>query len=264
MQVVITDKDSEVTSDPLTFSLDGEEKYVVSFNLQNLFPGNFNLVSGYSLTLGQLSVFDASSSPEESPKLEIKSESCTFYYDCEGEQPFEISLEIDKATYEQIERINSNYKYEVSWKKFFKPSVKYIYQKDSENCFIYYVERKKKVTFNSDEIVKATFSKEKNQTLNLTTLGDKENFFDVRSSGFEPIGFKNENLEEGEGEFLQIIPLGSQRIFNNDKDYTFSLLVEKEEEFPLDFFINNSNTSNGTTSSSNEIEEDDGLNNSLT
>jgi hypothetical protein len=263
MQVVITDKDSGVTSNALTFSLDGEEKnYVINFNLQNLFPGNFDLISGYSLTLGQLSVFSSSSSPGETPKLEIKSEPYIFYYDCEGEQPFEISLEIDKAVYEQIEQINSSYKYEVSWKKFFKPSVKYTYQKDSENRFIYYVERKKKIVFNSDEIVKATFAKEKNQTLNLITLGDKENFFDVGSSGFELIGLKNENFEEGE--FLQIIPLGSQRIFNNDKDYTFSLLVEKEEEFPLDFFIKNSNTGNGTASSSNEIKEDNGLNNPLT
>lgn len=261
MKVIITDKDSGETSEELTFSLNEEEKYVVNFNLQSLFPGNnFDLISGYSLTLEQLSVL--SSSPEEPPT--IKSEPCTFYYDCEGEQSFKFSLEIDKANFEQIETINSNYRYEVNWKKFFKPSVKYTYQEDSGNRFVYYVERKKKIVFNSDEIVEVTFAKEKSQTLNLMTLGNKENFFDVRSSGFELIGLKNENFEEGKEEFLQIIPLGSQRIVNNDKDYTFSLLVEKEEEFPLDFFINNSNIGNGTTSSSNEIEEDNGLNNPLT
>jgi hypothetical protein len=256
MQVFIVDADNENNKIERDFSFSPEAPETaeseIGFNLLNPFvvgessgegesseSENLSAAFGYSLTLKQLKV---SSSLPDGP-LQLTEKSCTFYYDCGNVESFPIFLKIDKKTYDNIEQVNSDYVYEVSWKKFVKSSVKYTYQD-----FIYYAERKKKIDFDL-----TTFAKEV-RTLDLTELANTENFFNA-GSDLEIIGFENKNLSGGA---FQVIPLGSSMFFDDkdEKNYTFSFLAEgKEEKFPLDFFINKSNIGNGITSPSGGEEE---------
>lgn len=284
MEIVIVDADNPERTATLNFSLveeevegeepggedpdgeeaDGEEvikSYKASFNLLDPFeegpkPENSPKVFWYSLTLKQLSI---SSSPGDSSSSTIKEgESCIFYYNCEDK---DISLKISESFYQEIEKIEQGREYQVLLKEFFKPWVKYTYQEEQDS-FAYYTEGKKKIIFDSA----ATFAKEM-QELDLETLGAEENFFKVESRDFDIVGFNNENLKEGE---LQIIPSGSSMFFDDNKNYTFSLLVEKKEDFPLDFFIKNNSVDNSGDNSNvippSETEGDgnSGLDNPLT
>lgn len=247
MKVVIVNADDKnIKTDLLSFSpLEGgigeeQEKHSVDFNLLN--PPFINPESsseqafGYTITLNQLSV---------SPTGLLVEKPCTFYYDCEKENDFSIFLQIDNDLYNQIiqiEQSSSPYEYEVSWRKITKPLVEYIYWKDQEK-FVYYDERKKEINFDR-EIIKKKFTKEGISVLNLKKLDDEENSFTVDLDSFEVIGFKNENLLN---DSIQIIPLNSKIIFNDTRKYVFSLLIEKKEDFPLDFFIKNIGVNNEGT-----------------
>ena len=225
MKVVIVNADNKnIRTDSLSFlPLEGgteeeQEKHSIDFNLLN--PPFINPESsseqafGYSITLNQLSV---------SPAGLLIEKPCTFYYDCEKENDFSISLQIDNDLYNQIIQIEQNslpYEYEISWRKITKPLVEYIYWKNQEK-FIYYDERKKEISFD-DEIIKKKFIKEGVSVLNLKKLDDKENSSTVDLDFFEVIGFKNENLLD---DSIQIIPLNSKIVFNDARKYTFSLLI---------------------------------------
>lgn len=248
MKVAITDADNKELQIKLNFSLLEEKgRYQAKFNLLNPFSSenssDSKTVFGYSLILNQLSIF---SSPEDSNQQLIE-KSCTFYYDCDekGEE-FPIILEIEKEFYDQIDQIKSDYEYEVTWKKNPEsPSIEYIYKEDKEK-FIYYTKREKKVRFDST-IAQKIFTKE-TQILDLTNLDNEENFFIPGLSNFEIIGFKNESFSNKET--LQTIPLNSEMIFIDDNDtkrYVFSLVIEKKESFPLDFFIKNIGINNEGT-----------------
>lgn len=248
MKVAITDADNKELQIKLNFSLLEEKgKYQAKFNLLNPFSSenssDSKTVFGYSLILNQLSIF---SSPEDFNQQLIE-KSCIFYYDCDGKgEEFPVILEIEKEFYDQINQIKSDYEYEVTWKKNPEsPSIEYIYKEDKEK-FIYYTKREKKVKFDST-IVQKIFTKE-TQILDLTNLDNEENFFIPGLSNFEIIGFKNESFSNKET--LQIIPLNSEMIFIDDNDtkrYVFSLVIEKKENFPLDFFIKNIDINNEGT-----------------
>ena len=129
-----------------------------------------------------------------------------------------MTLKIKKDVYDVID----SDRYEVVWKRFFKPSVRYILYQD----FIYCAERKKKIDFNSINTV--TFTNRKMQALNLTALDSEENLFKMKSNNLDLIGFEKESSSE---ESFQIIPLDSQRIFNDNENYivyTFQALLETD------------------------------------
>lgn len=258
MKVVIVDADNSNIKKELNFlwtGFEGEdvgeggviEEGKIEFNLLNPFLDSetetpSETIFGYTITLNQLQI-DTSFPPDEPPVKQLIEKSCTFNYeDHNKEENFPIYLKIKKNFYDQIEEINNNYEYIVTWKKILKPTVKYTYKKDKEN-FIYYVEKKEKILFDST-ITKATFVKE-TQILNLTNLDDEKNFFIPESSNLEIIGFKNESFLDKQ--ILQTIPLNSEMIFTDDNDtkkYVFSLVAEEEKEFPLDFFIKNIDVAN--------------------
>ena len=258
MKVVIVNADNKnIKTDSLSFlPLEGgtgeeQEKRSIDFNLLN--PPFINPESsseqafGYSITLNQLSV---------SPTGLLIEKPCTFYYDCEKEDNFSISLQIDNDLYNQIIQIEQSslpYEYEVSWRKITKPLVEYIYWKNQEK-FIYYDERKKEISFN-DEIIKKNFTKEGVSVLNLKKLDDEENSLTVDLDSFEVTGFKNESLSD---DFIQIIPLNSKIIFNDTRKHTFSLVTEEKKDFPLDFFIKNIGINNEGTPPSGEEDETGG------
>ena len=264
MKVVIVDADNSNIKKELNFlwtGFEGEdvgeggviEEGKIEFNLLNPFldsetetPSEAETPSetifGYTITLNQLQI-ETSFPPGEPPNKQLVEKSCTFNYgDHNKEENFPIYLKIKKGFYDQIEEINNNYEYIVTWKKILKPTVEYIYKKDKEN-FIYYIEKKEKILFDST-ITEATFAKE-TQTLNLTNLDNEENFFVPGSNNLEIIGFKNESFLDKQ--ILQTIPLNSEMIFTDDNDtkkYVFSLVAEEEKEFPLDFFIKNIDANN--------------------
>lgn len=197
---------------------------------------NLKTIFGYSITLKQIPINPTS------PLKESINKPYTFYYDYKGGENFPIYLKINKKTHDQIDNIDSNYDYEVFWKKILDPSILYIYKKDREN-YLYYTEKKNKIAFDST-ITGATFTKE-SQILNLTNLDNEENSFVPESSNLEIIGFKNESFLDKQ--ILQTIPLNSEMIFVDDNDtkkYIFSLVAEEEKEFPLDFFIKNISVNN--------------------
>lgn len=243
MKVVIVNADDRnIKTDSLSFLPLGEEqeKRSIDFNLLNppfINPGSFSEQAfGYSITLNQLSV---------SPTGLLIEKPCTFYYDCEKEDNFSISLQIDNDLYNQIIQIEQNslpYEYEVSWKKITKPLVEYIYWKNQEK-YVYYDERKKEIRFDY-EIFEKKFIKEGVSVLNLKKLDDEENSLIINLDSFEVIGFKNESLSD---DFIQIIPLNSKIIFNDTRKCTFSLVTEEKKDFPLDFFIKNIGINNEGT-----------------
>ena len=264
MKVVIVDADNSNIKKELNFlwtGFEGEdvgeggviEEGKIEFNLLNPFSDSeieipseaetpSETIFGYTITLNQLQL-DISYPPDEPPNKQLVEKSCTFNYeDHNREKNFPIYLKIKKNFYDQIEEINNNYEYIVTWKKILKPTVEYIYKKDKEN-FIYYIEKKEKILFDST-ITEAKFLKEA-QTLNLTNLDNEENFFVPGLSNLEIIGFKNESFLDKQ--ILQTIPLNSEKIFIDDSDtnkYVFSLVAEEEKEFPLDFFIKNISVNN--------------------
>lgn len=258
MKVIIVDADNSNRKKELNFLWTGSEEEnageegvieesKIEFNLLNPFSDSeievpSETVFGYTIVLNQLQI-EFSSLPGESSIQQLVEKSCTFNYgDHKEEENFPIYLKIKKDFYDQIEQINSNYDYIVTWKKILKPTVKYTYKKNQEN-FIYYTEKREKILFDST-ITKAKFLKEA-QTLNLINLDDEGNFFIPESSNLEIIGFKNESFLDKQ--ILQTIPLNSEIIFINDNDterYVFSLVVEEEKDFPLDFFIKNINANN--------------------
>ncbi len=196
---------------------------------------NPETIFGYSITLKEIPTNPTS------PLEESINKSCTFYYDYKGGENFPIYLKINKKTHDQIDSIDSNYNYEIFWKKILDPSILYIYKKDQKN-YLYYTEKKNKIAFDST-ITGATFTKE-SQILNLTNLDNEENFFVPELNNLEIIGFEKENsLNE---KILQTIPLNSKMIFSNDTEkYIFSLVAEEKEKIPLDFFIKNIDITNG-------------------
>lgn len=258
MKIIIVDADNSNRKKELNFFWTGSggenaggegviEESKIEFNLLNPFSDSeieipSETIFGYTIALNQLQI-EFSSLPGESPVQQLVEKSCTFNYgDHKGEENFPVYLKIKKDFYDQIERINSNYDYIVTWKKILKPTVKYAYKKDQEN-FIYYTEKREKILFDST-VTEAKFLKEA-QILDLTNLDDEKNFFIPGSSDLEIIGFKNESFLDKQ--ILQTIPLNSEMIFTDDNDtkkYAFSLVAEEEKEFPLDFFIKNISVNN--------------------
>lgn len=254
MKVIIVDADNSNRKKELNFLWTGHageegmiEESKIEFNLLNPFSDSeieipSETIFGYTIVLNQLQI-EFSSLPGELPNQQLVEKSCTFNYgDHKGEKNFPIYLKIKRDFYDQIERINGNYDYIVTWKKILKPTVKYTYKKDQEN-FIYYIEKKEKILFDST-VTEAKFLKEA-QILDLTNLDDEKNFFIPGSSNLEIIGFKNESFLDKQ--ILQTIPLNSEMIFVEDNDikkYVFSLVAEEETEFPLDFFIKNISVNN--------------------
>ena len=76
---------------------------------------NLETIFGYSITLKEIPTNPTS------PLEESINKSCTFYYDYKGGENFPIYLKINKKTHDQIDSIDSNYNYEIFWKKILDP-----------------------------------------------------------------------------------------------------------------------------------------------